>query len=68
MSSIGSVNSSGPAGVQAIVRQPAAQNAQRGGADKDGDADNSAASAPTPPQPTVNSSGQILGALLNVKA
>ena len=51
---------------QAIQRTPEAAEVQKNGRDNDGDADDGGANTVKAVQPTVNTSGQTIGQLINV--
>jgi hypothetical protein len=54
---------------QTAQRMPEAAEMQKGGGDNDGDADDrGAAAVQSTPSPTVNTSGQQIGRLINVTA
>lgn len=69
MSAIGSINSNTSAATQANPRAPEASEVKRA-RDKDGDSDDGVATkaAKPAPAPTVNTSGQKIGQLINDSA
>jgi hypothetical protein len=65
---VGSVSSTYSPNAQATQKQPEAAEVRKAGRDNDGDSDDGAAKIVQSPAPTVNTSGQKIGQIINVSA
>jgi len=66
---VGSVSSTyGSSQAQALQRTQEAAEVKKGGRDNDGDSDDGGVKAASAPLPTVNTSGQKIGQVINVTA